>query len=210
MNSIIKYATIFIALSVGLLASAQEWDGAVTIDTPKRIAELVDVLSEFDANLLFDAVLVEGFTTTANGVITHGDEVTGSRQLGPDFRNIEITWEYSVERLADNSGYVLIETITVTDDALLVDKTTTSSRVVLDRQQCSEVFRNRQYSMQIAMYSSQWFYDWMYRNYASSIWTQEIDLYTGGLYDYYTNKLSPYAPFGTVTIGPLILVSILP
>ncbi|WP_309027402.1 hypothetical protein [Pelagicoccus enzymogenes] len=119
--------------------------------------------------------------------------------------DIKAEWKYNVVKLEDGSGFVITEWVKVTPTAGGQSSSTSKTTIVVNNAQFNEHFRHREYWTQVALYTSQWFYDWLYKNYSSPVYNQMIHLYPGG-YDFYNNQLRPWNPQGAVTMGPIMVI----
>lgn len=206
MKNPVKLLISCCLLLVAPLVRAQIWDGRVVANTGTVVAGMTNYPIDV-VNAVVPAASINGFVEGTSGITLIGGNLSNTVTISaPVLGSAEVTWNYSIIKLADNSGYALIQEVSVkfVINGVLSTPITTRN-ILLDAAGMRDKFKHRQYSMQIALYSSPWFYDWMNRNFSSPVWTMNIGLYTGN-YSYYNNQLSPYIPDGTVTIGPVVII----
>jgi hypothetical protein len=202
MNTRIQYIAGFLFLFVTALCHGQVWDGRVSIDTAKDVANLLNYPPDAVRKFISSATFT-GFIDGANPVLMGGN-LEGTLELGiPEVSRYNVTWKYSVEKMADGSGYVIVQDLTAKLTLVVQDTPIQQRRLIMDTQQVYSKFKNRQYAMAMALYGSPWFYDWMAHNTQSLLFSSTIILNPGD-YSIYTNTVRP--TYETITIGPVFVI----
>jgi hypothetical protein len=150
------------------------------------------------------AATITELNDTTSGIILTGSNLEGTLTMGiPGLASYDVTWKYSGEKMADGSGFIVIQDIAMKLTAVVQSTPIQSRRIILNQSGVYNKFNNRQYAMYQALYGSQWFYDWISRNTASPLFNSTITLPPGS-YVLYQNTLTTWTE--TITLGPIRVV----
>lgn len=204
MNTRIRLVICSCLFFIVSLGRGQVWDGRVSVDTAQQVAVQTDY-PVAAVSLFIPSATITNVVEGASGVTLAGSNLEGTVTIGaPSLAQYDVTWKYSADKMADGSGFVIFQDTTTKLTLATQSTPIQTRRIVLDPQGFYAKFKNRQYAMYMALYSSQWFYDWISRNLMSPLFTSTVWLYPGPDYSIYTNTLTPYTE--TITLGPLIIL----
>lgn len=199
-----KLSLVFV-IAVACLSSgtlrAQVYDGRVQFDTAQQVATMLDYPVSA-VRLAVPASVVTGFAQTTDGIHVYGTDL-GPITISVGLNSVaewEVTWEYTVSMMADNSGFIIELDITANSITALGQAPVHTKKIMMRQADVAQKFKNRNYSMMQALYGTQWFYDWLYHNVMSPLF-QTVVAMPASPYDFYRNDL----PNGHVEIGAVII-----